>query len=114
MRLASWRGERTASVGNTKDDEGWVDFGASAQRLDGKRDGGDALELEARVTQETKPKVMRQAARKLVSKGQGRHGKCGQERPTIARLGTDVYEFSGMGAIRVILSGMLLSDTAPR
>jgi hypothetical protein len=67
MGLASWRGERTASVGYTRDGIGWVDFGASAERLDGKRDGGDALELETRITQETKPEVMRQAARALVS-----------------------------------------------
>ncbi len=67
MGLASWRGECTASVGYTKDSEGWVDFGAIARRPDGKRDGGDALELEARVTQEPKPEVMRQAARTLIS-----------------------------------------------
>jgi hypothetical protein len=67
MGLASWRGERNASVGYTKDGEGWVDFGASAERPDGKRDGGDALELEARVTREPKPEVMRQAARTLIS-----------------------------------------------
>jgi hypothetical protein len=67
MGLASWRGERTASVGYTKDGEGWVDFGASAARPGGKRDGGDALELAARITQETKPEVMRQAARALLS-----------------------------------------------
>ena len=67
MGLASWRGERTASVGYTKDGEGWVDFGASAARPGGKRDGGDALELATRITQETKLEVMRQAARALVS-----------------------------------------------
>jgi len=62
MGLASWRGERTASVGYTRDGEGWVDFGTSAERPGGKRDGGDALELAARIAQETKPEVMRQAA----------------------------------------------------
>jgi hypothetical protein len=67
MGLATWRGEHTASVGYTKDGEGWVDFGASAERPDGKRDGGDALELAARITQEPKPEVMRQAARAFVS-----------------------------------------------
>ncbi len=64
MGLASWRGERTASVGLRA--EGWVDFGASARRSDGKQDGGDALELHVRVTQEAKPEVMRQIARQLV------------------------------------------------
>lgn len=64
MGLASWRSERTASVGLRAD--GWVDFGASARRPDGKQDGGDALELQVRVTQETKPEVMRQIARQLV------------------------------------------------
>ena len=67
MGLAGWRGERTASVGYTQDGVGWVDFGASAERPDGKQDGGDALELAVRTTQEPKPEVMRQAARALVS-----------------------------------------------
>jgi len=42
MGLASWRGERTASVGYTRDGEGWVDFGASTRRTNGWQDGGDA------------------------------------------------------------------------
>jgi hypothetical protein len=65
MGLASWRGEHTASVGLRED--GWVDFGASARRNDGKQDGGDAFELTVRVKEEPKPEVMRQAARQLVS-----------------------------------------------
>jgi transcription initiation factor TFIIIB Brf1 subunit/transcription initiation factor TFIIB len=65
MGLASWRGERTASVGFRE--EGWVDFGASARRRDGKPDGGDALELTVRLNDEPKPQVMRQLARQLVS-----------------------------------------------
>lgn len=64
MGLATWRGERTASVGLRA--EGWVDFGASARRTDGKQDGGDALELTVRVTQEAKPEVMQKLARQLV------------------------------------------------
>ena len=64
MGLASWRGERTASVGLRAD--GWVDFGASARRDDGKQDGGDALELQVRVTQDTKPEVLRQIALQLI------------------------------------------------
>src|SRR5205807_468909 len=64
MGLASWRSERTASVGLREN--GWVDFGASARRHDGKQDGGDALELTVRVNQEAKPEVMRQIARQLM------------------------------------------------
>lgn len=66
MGLAGCRGERTASVGYTKDVQGWVDFGASSRRNDGKQDGGDALELEVRISQQSKPETMRQAARVLV------------------------------------------------
>jgi hypothetical protein len=65
MGLASWRGEHTASVGLRED--GWVDFGASARRSDGKQDGGDALELTVRVNAEPKPEVMRELARQFVS-----------------------------------------------
>lgn len=64
MGLASWRGEHTASVGLRED--GWVDFGASARKADGKQDGGDVLELTVRVTDEPKPEVMRGLARQLV------------------------------------------------
>jgi len=65
MGLASWRCEHTASVGLRE--AGWVDFGASARRADGKQDGGDALELTVRVNDEPKPEVMHQLARQLVS-----------------------------------------------
>lgn len=56
MGLAGWRGERTASVGYTRDGQGWIDFGASARRSDGKQDGGgwhslrNALSLSLRET----------------------------------------------------------------
>lgn len=66
MGLASWRGEHTASVGLRE--AGWVDFGASARRADGKPDGGDALELQVRISEQAKPDVMREAARDLVCK----------------------------------------------
>lgn len=66
MGLAHWRGERTASVGYTPDGHGWVDFGGSARRSDGKQDGGDALELQTRVSNQSKSEVMRQAARDLI------------------------------------------------
>jgi transcription initiation factor TFIIIB Brf1 subunit/transcription initiation factor TFIIB len=82
MGLASWRSERTASVGLRE--EGWADFGASARRADGKQDGGDALELTVRVNDEPKPQVMREIARQLVS--QARQGlesaaHCGKQPP---------------------------------
>lgn len=65
MGLASWHGERTTRVGLCED--GWVDFGASARRSNGKQDGGDALELTVRVNGEPKAEVMRELARQLVS-----------------------------------------------
>lgn len=61
--LASWRGERTASV--KKRGEGWTDFGASVRRDDGSPDGGDALELQVRLSGAPKPEVLRQAGREL-------------------------------------------------
>jgi len=57
MGLAFWRGERTASVGFTKDGQRWTDFGASAKRSDGTQDGGDALELYIRVSQRSRAEV---------------------------------------------------------
>jgi hypothetical protein len=82
MGLASWRGEQTPSVGLRED--GWVDFGASARRGNGKQDGGDALELTVRVNEEAKPEVMRELARQLV--GEAREAVesaayCGEEPP---------------------------------
>jgi hypothetical protein len=62
--LASWRGERTASV--AKDGERWADFGAAARRGDGSPDTGDALELQVRLSQAPKPEVKREAARELL------------------------------------------------
>ena len=64
--LASWRGERTPSVAYTKDGVGWVDFGASARRNDGKCDGGDSLELAARIQQRSKVDIMREAGSELL------------------------------------------------
>ena len=82
MGLASWRGEQTASVGLRE--EGWVDFGASARRDDGKQDGGDVLELTVRVNEEPKPEVMRQLARQLVSEAREAMesaARCGEQPP---------------------------------
>ena len=64
-QLAAWSGKHTASVGLRED--GWVDFGASARRSDGKQDGGGALELTVRVAEEAKLEVMREIARQMVS-----------------------------------------------
>jgi hypothetical protein len=65
MILANWRGERTASVGVTKDGHHWVDFGASACRSDGKQDGGDAFELYVRKSRRAKEEVLRELGRDL-------------------------------------------------
>jgi hypothetical protein len=65
MILADWRGERTASVGVTKDGQHWVDFGASARRSDGKQDGGDAFELYVRKSGRTKDEVLRELGQVL-------------------------------------------------
>ena len=62
--LASWRGERTASV--AKRGAQWADFGSSARRDDGSPDTGDALELHVRLSGAPKPEVMRSAARELL------------------------------------------------
>ena len=82
MGLASWRGEHTASLGLCED--GWVDFGASARRSDGKQDGGDALELTVRVNNEPKSEVMRELARQLVSEAREAvesAAHCGEQPP---------------------------------
>jgi len=65
MILANWRGEHTASVGVTKDGQHWVDFGASACRPDGKRDGGDAFELYVRKSGRAKNEVLRELGQAL-------------------------------------------------
>lgn len=62
--LASWRGERTASVAFRGDQ--WTDFGASVRRSDGTQDSGDALELQTRLSQEPKPEVLRRVGKELV------------------------------------------------
>jgi hypothetical protein len=64
--LAVWRGERTASVRYTADN-GWVDFGAGGLRADGRRDGGDVLELYCRIQDRSRADVLREAAREMVA-----------------------------------------------
>jgi hypothetical protein len=61
--------ERTPSTAITNDGRAWVDFSARNVQPDGKRDGGDALELEARRNRESKaakPATLRKVARMLV------------------------------------------------
>jgi hypothetical protein len=65
MILADWRGERTASVGVTKDGQHWVDFGASARRSNGKQDGGDVFELYVRKSGCAKNEVLRELGQAL-------------------------------------------------
>jgi hypothetical protein len=70
-------------------EEGWVDFGASARRRDGKPDGGDALELIVRINDEPKPEVMRQIARQLVSEAReamDRAARCGEQPPRLVQM----------------------------
>ena len=77
--------ERTPSTAITNDGQAWVDFSARSLRPDGKHDGGDALELEARRNGETrtaKSHTLREAARALVHEARGalemaaRAGEC--------------------------------------
>ena len=63
--LASWRGERTASVGFLNEENVWVDFGSGARKVNGRQDGGDALELQVRVSGQSKATVLSQVARDL-------------------------------------------------
>lgn len=46
---AHWRGEQTPSVRLYRDDNSWVDYGAHPPKGNGRRDGGDSLELHCRV-----------------------------------------------------------------
>ena len=63
--LAIWRGEHTASVAFFDKENAWIDFGATAQRGNGRHDGGDALELFVRLSGREKQDVMRDLARDL-------------------------------------------------
>jgi len=47
--LSPSRSERTASVAQIPNANAFLDFGASAQRSNGKQDGGDAFECSARL-----------------------------------------------------------------
>lgn len=64
--LATWRGERTASVAIDKSGQHWTDFGAGARQSNGSPDSGDALELKQRITGVPKTEVMQEAARELL------------------------------------------------
>lgn len=60
--------ERTASTHYrmTPEGERYTDFSRHGLRPDGSRDGGDALELTARVSGKSKGELLRQAARELL------------------------------------------------
>jgi hypothetical protein len=62
--LATWRGERTASVAIRG--EQWTDFGASARHPDGSPDSGDAFELYIRLSGKTKSQVLGELGKALV------------------------------------------------
>ena len=66
--IANAEGHRTTPsvVAFTKDGEGWVDFGASARRADGKQDGGDALELATRMNRQEKADFMREVGQAVI------------------------------------------------
>lgn len=65
--LASWRGERTASVAKDKAGLRWADFGASARRPDGSPDTGDPFELLVRLSGKPKGEVFREVSHELLA-----------------------------------------------
>jgi hypothetical protein len=99
MILADWRGERTASVGVTKDGQHWVDFGASARRSDGKQDGGDAFELYVRKSGRAKDEVLRElgqvlnreASRELLRAARARQAPAGWVAEMMTVTGWRIY-----------------------
>ncbi len=60
------RPERMPSLARTRDGQRWSDFGASAQRSDGRPDGGDVLELLVRMSGRCKAEVLRQLGQEMV------------------------------------------------
>jgi hypothetical protein len=80
--------ERTPSTAITSDGLAWVDFSAQSLQPDGKHDGGDALELEARRNGERKAAksvTLREVARTLVREARDaleRAARAGEELPT--------------------------------
>ncbi len=61
------RPERTPSLGSTRDRQHWADFGAAARQLDGRPDGGDALELLTRVSSQGKSEILRQLGQRMIT-----------------------------------------------
>lgn len=57
--LAFWRGEQTPSVWFLSADA-WIDYGDRGRRPDGRRDGGDRLELRRRLEGVTRPQLLTQ------------------------------------------------------
>jgi hypothetical protein len=67
MMLSPSRSERTASVAQIPNANAFIDFGASAQRSNGKQDGGDAFELSARLEARNSGTSVEQAKRSLLA-----------------------------------------------
>ncbi len=61
------RPERTGSLARTKDGQHWSDFGAGALRDDGRVDGGDVLELFARISSDSKAEILRQLGQEMIT-----------------------------------------------
>ncbi len=61
------RPERTPSLGSTRDQQHWADFGSSSRQDDGRPDGGDVLELLIRTSSEGKAEILRQIGRDMVA-----------------------------------------------
>jgi hypothetical protein len=76
------RSERTPSLGSTRDRQHWADFGAAARQLDGRPDGGDVLELLARVSSDSKSEILRQLGQVMV-------GEARTELESAAQSGVD-------------------------
>ena len=67
MMLSPSRSERTASVAQIPNANAFLDFGASAQRSNGKQDGGDAFEWSARLEARNSGRSVEQAKSSLLA-----------------------------------------------
>lgn len=64
--LATWRGERTASVVLKPATNSWVDMGAGGEKDNGKRDSGDALKLASLVTGRSQAELLYEARQEML------------------------------------------------
>ena len=67
MMLSPTRAERTASVAEIPGVNAFIDFGASGQKANGRRDGGDAFELRVRIEARNTGKSIDQVKRDLLA-----------------------------------------------